>query len=84
MAAAIPPLLATGGATLGLSINPILAAAGGLALALIPVIRDKQKQAQEATKSSPVSYLLSVEEKLNPGTLADRITKALRHFVLAA
>jgi hypothetical protein len=78
----IPPLLATGGAALGLAINPVLAAAGGLALGLIPVIRDKQKQAREFVQSSPASYPLSVEENLNPGTLTSRISTAVRHFVL--
>ncbi len=78
----IPPLAATGAAALGLAVNPLLAAGGGLALGLIPVIRDKQKQAREAVKSSPAAWLMRVEENLKPATLTSWVSTSARRFIL--
>jgi hypothetical protein len=80
--ASVPPLVVSGAAALGLGVNPILAAAGGLAIGLIPVIRDKQKQAEEAMHASPATFLMRVEEDLNPGTLIAQVRTAVRDFVL--
>lgn len=78
----IPPLAATGAAALGLDVNPLLAVGGGLALGLIPVIRDKQKQAREALKSSPAAWLMRAEENLKPATLSSWVSKSARQFIL--
>ena len=81
--AAIPPVVAKGAATLGLAINPVLAAAGRLTLALLPVIRKAQEKSRKAMQL-PAAYLMSVEKNLTPQTLTSRIGAAMRRFVLAA
>jgi hypothetical protein len=63
---ALPALIASGStyltqAHLGF-INPILVGAGAVAFSILPVIREKQKNAREAIASSPVAYLLRTEE----------------------
>lgn len=78
----IPPLVATGAAAVGLAVNPLLAAGGGLALSLIPAIRDKQKQAREAVKSTHAAWLMRVEEDLKPATLTSWVSTSARQFIL--
>lgn len=78
----IPPLAATGATALGLDVNPLLALGGGFALGLIPVLRDKQKQAREAVKSSPAAWLMRAEENLKPATLSSWVRTSARQFIL--
>jgi hypothetical protein len=76
------PALAIG-ATIGLTGNPvfsILVGVGGLALGLIPVIRDKQKEIEKIYRSSPAAYLLRMEENLAPAKLRSWIGQRARQF----
>jgi hypothetical protein len=67
--AALPAGLAGFVTTLGLSINPIVAGAAGLALGAVPIIRDKRKIATGILEKSPVSYLYRMEQDLKPADL---------------
>ena len=75
------PALAAGAAlSLGLAVEPISAGMAGLALALIPVIRSKQKEMEKQYRSSPAAYLLRMEENLAPATLLSWIQQRARQF----
>lgn len=52
----------------------------GSAWGLIPVLRDKRKTMKEALRSSPVAYLMRVEEELKPQTLKNWIWQGARKF----
>ncbi len=79
---ALPTLVVSGGAYLGQAhlgpINPILAGAGALAFSVLPVIRDKAKEARDKARSSPAAYLLYMQEDLEPAKLSSRITQMAR------
>jgi hypothetical protein len=81
---ALPALVASGGAYLSQlhlgPTNPILIGAGAAVFSLLPVIRDKGKEAKEKLRSSPAAYLLRVEESLEPTTLASQIAQQARRL----
>jgi hypothetical protein len=79
---AAPPLLASLAQVAGLAFTPLLAAGAGLALAVIPLVRDNQKQAREEMKASPAAWLLRIEEGLQPEVLSSWVSKSARKFVL--
>jgi hypothetical protein len=76
---AVPSVISQVAPLLGLVVNPIAGLAVGVALALIPVSRDRRK-AQQELKSSPVSYLMRIEEGLRPRTLTNWILEGSRRF----
>jgi len=82
---ALPTLVTTGGAYLSQahlgSISPILIGAGAAAFSILPVIRDKGKEARDKVHPSPAAYLFSIRENLSPSTLMDQITRRARSFV---
>ena len=61
-------------------IDPILAAGGAIAFSVLPVIRDKQKEARDLVRSSPAAYLMNVEEGLRSATLMEWIAQRARQF----
>ena len=63
-------------------LNPIAAGTAALALGAIPVLRDKQKAAKEALKTSDVAYLYRMEHDLQPRDLWNRVKGHLRDFAL--
>jgi len=63
--------------------NPVAAAAAGIAgaaIALAKVARDRRKGQNEALKSSPVTYLHSMERDLAPATVAGRLSARARQL----
>lgn len=79
---ALPPLIATGGTYFGhlFDFAPWVVGSGALALSILPVIRDKGKAAKDKMRTSPVAYLLRVEENLKPITLTSWIALRTRRF----
>jgi len=78
---ALPTLLTSAGALAGVApINPLLAAGAAVAFSVLPVIRDKQKEARDLRKASPVSYLMNVEEGLGTASLTQWIAQRARQF----
>ena len=79
---ALPTLVVSGGAYLGQAhwgpINPVLAGAGALAFSVLPVIRDKAKEARDKVRSSPAAYHLYMQEGLEPAKRSSRITQMAR------
>jgi hypothetical protein len=78
----VPSVVTQAAPLLGIVANPIAALAAGVALALIPVLRNRRK-AQQEIKNSPVAYLMRVEENLLPRELTSWIwqrAKAFRFF----
>lgn len=80
----LPSFVGGAAATLGLTLNPVAAATAGLAWGLIPVLRDKRKLMKDALRSSPVSYLMRVEQDLRPQTLKTWVWESARRFCFAA
>ena len=79
----IPPLFTSGMEAAGLSmpIDPVIAAGGAMALGVVPVLRDKRKEARElASSAAPAAYLMYVEEGLGPTTLRERIARGVRQI----
>ncbi len=62
-------------------LSPILAAAGAFALTVLPVIGEKRKAYEEKLRSSPVAYLLHLEEELQPATLTSWVSQRARKFL---
>jgi hypothetical protein len=80
--AKLPELITSAAAVAGLTvINPLLAAGGAIAFSVLPVIRDKRKEARDLVHSSPAAYLMNVEEGLGSATLLQRIGQRARQFV---
>jgi uncharacterized protein DUF6236 len=61
-------------------IDPILSAGAGIAFSLLPIIRDKRKEARDLNRSSPVAYLMNVEEGLRTPSLTQWIGERARQF----
>jgi len=80
--AALPAVATSAIATAGLSLNPIAAGTAGLALGIIPALRDKRKSAKEALNASPVSYLYRMEQDLKPMDLWGWVKHRASQFVL--
>jgi hypothetical protein len=82
---ALPPLIVSGGAYLSQahlgSVNPILVGAGALAFSVLPIIRDKGKEARDKMRLSPAAYLLRLEEGLEPAKLTNWIVQRSRRFL---
>jgi len=76
-----PSLVTQGAAALGLVANPIGGFVAGLALALIPVLRDRRKREQEL-RTSDVAYLMRLEQDLRPRKLIDWVKSAAGRFRL--
>lgn len=76
----LPPFVGVAAPALGLTLNPLAAALAGIAWGLIPVLRDKRKIMKETLRSSPVAYLMRVEEELKPQTLKNWIWRDARKF----
>ena len=66
--AEVSGLAIAGAVALGLVASPV-AAAVGVALALIPIWRSRQKE-QRSARRSPLAYLLRAEEELQPQDMA--------------
>lgn len=78
----VPSSLATGAVLLGVShLNPVVAGAGAIAMAVLKLTGDKQKKNEQALRSSPLAYLLRVEKGLKPiGLLSEISDQARRKF----
>ncbi|MDW6060503.1 DUF6236 family protein [Streptomyces sp. FXJ1.4098] len=73
----LPAAVATvGGSLLG---QPAVAAAGGVAFALVGLGRSWKQGRQARLGASPESYLLRVEKGLKPGSLLSRVRNPRRH-----
>jgi hypothetical protein len=81
---ALPGGLVGAATALAVPLNPIAAGTAGIALAAIPVLRDKRKQAGEVLKDSPVSYLYRMEQDLKPLDLLGWIKQRTLQFALDA
>jgi hypothetical protein len=64
----------------GVVANPVATYVAGGALALAKVLRDREKARNDALKSSPASYLLTMEQDLEPKSVLGGITDAVRRF----
>jgi hypothetical protein len=80
--AVLPAAITSAAAHYDLPLNAVAAGTAGLAMGIIPVLRDKQKAAQEAIKASPASYLYRIEQNLKPMDLWERIKKLPVRFAL--
>jgi len=63
------------------SVNPIIAGAGAIALSTFPVIRKKQKDIKQTLRSSPVAYLLHLQEGLEPAKVTTWIYRQARQIL---
>ncbi|HJQ00566.1 MAG TPA: DUF6236 family protein [Jatrophihabitans sp.] len=78
-----PALLASGAALFGigaLHLNPIMVGAGAATLCLVPQFRDQRHKAQRIRADSNASFLLRLQEDLNPETLASTLGFQARRF----
>jgi hypothetical protein len=81
---ALPGLVTSMATLAGLApINPILAVGGALAFSVLPVIRDKRKEARDLQRSFPEAYLMNVEEGLGAPKLTEWVAQRARQFVLS-
>ena len=64
--AVLPAAMAGAAGAMALPLNPIAAGAAGLALGVIPALRDRRKAANDALRASPVSYLYRLERDPAP------------------
>ena len=69
-------------AALALPLEPISAGATGIALGAIPALRDKQKAAKGALRTSEVSFLYRIEQDLKPMDLWSWVKQRSREFAL--
>jgi hypothetical protein len=76
-----PPALSSLAGTVGLGVNPVLAAGSGIALGLVSLFSGRHVRADQLMRASPAAYLLRVEEGLEPATLLQRIGRRIRRFV---
>jgi hypothetical protein len=79
----LPSFIALGAPLLGIAVNPAAGLLAGAALVAIPVLRDRRKRVGEL-RSSPVAYLLRIEENLQPRQLTDWILQGVQKFRLGA
>lgn len=79
---ALPGGIAGAAASLAIPLNPIAAGTAGLALAAIPTLRDKRKQAREILADNPMSFLYRMEQDLKPQDLLDRVKQRSLNFAL--
>jgi hypothetical protein len=70
------------GALAGVALNSVSAGVAGFALGVVPMLRDKRKQALGALRESPVSYLYRMEQDLAPKDLRGWVTQGAQRFVL--
>lgn len=56
-------------ALIGMALNPLITAAGAIALAVLKIVGDKHKKNERALQSSPTTYLLRLEKELKPKEL---------------
>jgi hypothetical protein len=75
----VPSIIIQGAELLGVVANPVGAVLAGIALAVIPVLRDRRK-AKGELKSSPIAYLLRIEKELQPRQITDWICQGARKF----
>lgn len=82
--AIFPPLVTSGMDAAGIAMpaDPVVAAGGAIAFSVLPVLRAKQKEARDLESSSPVAYLMRVEERLGPTTLTGWVARRARQFFL--
>jgi hypothetical protein len=80
--AVLPAGIISAAAVAGLALNPVAAGAAGLALGVIPTLRDKRKQALGALRESPVSYLYRMEHELAPKDLWSWVKQGTQRFAL--
>jgi hypothetical protein len=74
--AEVPGLAIAAATVLGLLAAPVVGALAGAALALVPVLRSRQKEQREIRRA-PLAFLLRAEEELRPRQVAGWIsTKA--------
>jgi len=59
----------------------LLAAGGAVAFGVLPVVREKQKEARDRLIDSPAAYLLYAGEALGPADLATSIGRCARQFM---
>jgi hypothetical protein len=79
----VPGMMGQVGVMAHVATNPAfagIATATGTALALSKVVRDHRKGRREALTSSPVAYLMRVEENLAPATVVGWIKKQTRRI----
>lgn len=60
--------------------NPVTFGVAGV-LSLVPVLRSKRRQAQEAYAQSPAAYLHQLDRKLKPRTLLQRLGQSIGSFL---
>jgi hypothetical protein len=59
-----------------------VAAGGGLAFGLLPVVGTHHRQARELIKNALVAYLMHLRQNLQPASLVQRIAERVRRFVI--
>jgi len=65
-----PKAMVSAAALAGLTaLNPLVAAAGAIALAGLKIVGDKHKKNEKARQASPAAYLLRLESELKPREL---------------
>ncbi len=79
-----PTIFGYVGAVDVLNINQVVAGGGAVALSILPVLRDKRKEATAALHSSPATYLLHVQEELQPSSVRSHIAWRARRIFLGA
>jgi len=65
-----PKAMVSAAALAGITaLNPLVAAAGAVAFAVLKIVGDKGKQNEKARRASPAAYLLRLERELKPKEL---------------
>jgi len=65
-----PKAMVSAAALAGITaLNPLVAAAGAIALAGLKIVGDKHKKNEKARQASPAAYLLRLESELKPREL---------------
>jgi hypothetical protein len=62
-------------------LNPVIALTGAIALSMLPVLKDGREARQETLMGSPVSYLLHLEQNLEPQTLNSWVRQRTQQFL---
>jgi hypothetical protein len=70
----IPKVVVSAAALVGITaLNPLVAASGAVAFAVLKFVGDKYKQNEKARQASPAAYLLRLERGLKPKELLSRV-----------
>jgi predicted RNase H-like HicB family nuclease len=77
----LPPLIGSGAALAGITIDPVIALGGAAALAILPMFGAHRTRKKELASGSPVAYMLRVEKGLRPNIVVQWLTEGWHQFL---